>query len=278
MRLLLLPISTRRTLIYCQRAKVQVKESQTLVDKATARAANLWASWEKKESGWQRTVVDYGNKALQRIPYEEWGLKSIPPLSARRRREELGGKDKVTVSFPSGLIPEEELTEVLRTLATERQGLHRKTMIWCFVGMPITAPIAIIPVIPNLPFFYLVFRAWSHWRALAGSKHLEFLLDKNLVAPEPSVILNEIYARGKPDFGEKKGPTVDHVEAKQKGKEKEELVLQKEHAREISQALQVPELEMELGRALWQVRRMLKAQEALVEEKKEMDKAGSQRP
>lgn len=146
MRLYLLPISTRRVLIYCQRLNVTTKTQQTLVDKATTRAANLWASWEKKESGWQRKVVDYGNSALKRIPYEEWGLKSIPPLSTRRKEEELLGMEQVEVQFPSSLIPESKVPEVMKTLGTERQGLHRKRMIYCFLGMPITAPIAILPV------------------------------------------------------------------------------------------------------------------------------------
>lgn len=91
-------------------------------------------------------MVDYGNQALKRIPYEEWGLKSIPPLSARRKAEEMSSKEKVEVSFPSTMIPEAEVSKVLRTLATERQSLHKKRMLWSFVAMPFSAPVALIPV------------------------------------------------------------------------------------------------------------------------------------
>lgn len=146
MRLFLLPISTRRTLIYCQRLNVTTTEQQSWLDKGTVRAANLWARWEKKKSGWQKKVVDYGNQALRRIPYEEWGLKSIPPLSARRKTEELAGKETVEVSFPSTLIPQESITEVLRKLGTERQSLHKTRMIYSFIGMPISAPFALVPM------------------------------------------------------------------------------------------------------------------------------------
>lgn len=91
-------------------------------------------------------MVDYGNKALQRIPFEEWGLKSIPPLTARRKEDESSGKEKIEVSFPPSLIPEEKVTDVLRMLGTERQALHKRRMMWSFVGMPISAPVALIPV------------------------------------------------------------------------------------------------------------------------------------
>lgn len=98
------------------------------------------------ERGWQRKVVDYGNQAFRRIPFQEWGLKSVPPLSARRRDDELRGRDKVELVFPPAAIPEHKAEGVLRTLATERQALHRQRLLWCFVGMPITAPLGLVPV------------------------------------------------------------------------------------------------------------------------------------
>lgn len=146
MRIVLLPISTRRTFIYCQRLSSPLSNEQTYIDKATTRAANLWVKWEKYEKGWQKKVTEYGNKVLQRIPYEEWGLKSIPPLSARRKAAELEGMKKVDVTFPPSLIRPESLSEVLRKLGTERQALHTKRMWWSIVGMPISAPVALIPV------------------------------------------------------------------------------------------------------------------------------------
>lgn len=249
-----------------------------MLDKATTRAANLWASWEKKESGWQKKVVNYGNSALRRIPYEEWGLKSIPPLSTRRKAEELSGKETVEVSFPSALIPESTVTEVLRKLGTERQGLHKKRMIYCFIGMPITAPVAILPVIPNLPFFYLVFRAWSHWRALSGSRHIEFLLDNKLVKPKPSPILDELYASGKLRFdaaslSSKLSSKTESTDGQDDPNE--QIVLHKSDGSRIAEALKIPELDVELDRAVWQVEKALQAAKELKEEKRVMDPANS---
>lgn len=148
MRLFLVPVSTRRTLLYAQRLSITTKDqgSASVLDKGVAFAARTWAGWEKKEKGWQRKVVDYGNYAFRRIPFQEWGLKSVPPLSARRRAEELKDEGKVEVVFPASVIPGSEVESVAKTLATERQALHRRQMMWCLIGMPITLPFALVPV------------------------------------------------------------------------------------------------------------------------------------
>lgn len=66
----------------------------------------------------------------------------------------------------------------------------------------------------QIPFFYLAFRAYSHWKgnssepyvstykvltsfaALKGGEHLEFLLKNNLLAPVPSPELDTVYKKG----------------------------------------------------------------------------------
>lgn len=147
MRLFLIPVSTRRTLLYAQRLNVEAsKQNQGWADKIQTKAAQTWAGWEQKDSGWQKTIVIYGNQALRRIPYEEWGLKSVPPLSTKRQDDELKGTDKVEVLYPKTLIPASKVTDVLNNLSTERAALHRQKLIWCFIGMPISAPFALVPV------------------------------------------------------------------------------------------------------------------------------------
>ncbi|KAH8592979.1 mitochondrial K+-H+ exchange-related-domain-containing protein [Bisporella sp. PMI_857] len=257
MRLFLLPISTRRTLIYSQRLKRSTVEQNSLLEKGTKKAADIWADWEKKESGWQRKVVDYGNQALRRIPFEEWGLKSIPPLSNRRKEDELARKEEVEVSYPSTLIPKERVLDVLKALGTERQALHRKRLIWSIVGMPLVAPFALVPVIPNLPFFYLVFRAWSHWRALSGSKHLEFLVEKKLVDIQASPILDKLYSNEKKSF-ESTSSTSGQLSSDISGIES--MVLTKAQGKRLAETLDIPELYLELERAVWQVEGRLRAE------------------
>lgn len=154
MRIFLLPISTRRTLLYAHRLNAATgsqQAKQSLLERIQSKAAKTWAGWEQKQSGWQKTVVSYGNEALKRIPYEEWALKSVPPLSTKRKDDELRGDDKVEVIYPRKLVSPDKVTEVLHALSTEREALHRRRLIWCFVGMPISAPFALVPMYVLLP-------------------------------------------------------------------------------------------------------------------------------
>ena len=193
MRLFLLPISTRRSLLYCQRLALQPSSSQktTYADRITKKATTTWLEWEKKESGWQKKVTEYGNKLFQRLPYQEYGLKSIPPLSTKqrealksrgsRRRDErtaigagrkggdsgavekketadgqgtardamveTGQEGDVSVEFPTGLIQEEQVWKEVRRLGSDEvQGFHTKWLLGSLLGMPISAPFALVPM------------------------------------------------------------------------------------------------------------------------------------
>jgi hypothetical protein len=239
MRLYLLPLSTRRTLLYAKRIEAKTApQNRTYADKGTAWAAKTWASWEKMESGWKRKVVDYGNYAFRRIPYEEWGLKSVPPLSSRDKNN-VEGREKVELCFPSSVIPPSKAEGILKTLATERQALHRKRLVWCIVGMPITIPFALVPIIPNLPFFYLVYRAWSHFRAISGGNHLQWLLEHKLLRSAPCEKLDQLYAL--------------HAPPAEEPDNKERALLTQKEVQTFSETLDMPALEVELERAIWQV-------------------------
>lgn len=153
MRLFLLPISARRTLIYCERRSAATGEKPSLLDKATNKANQTWADWEKAPSdppwykgGWKKTLTVQGNRVLRRIPYQEWGLKTIPALSNTRKQAELDGRDTVEVTFPGLFLKQERVSGILKQLATERQSLHRKRLWWSIVGMPISAPFALVPM------------------------------------------------------------------------------------------------------------------------------------
>ncbi|KAG5916997.1 hypothetical protein E4U42_007416 [Claviceps africana] len=283
MRLFLLPLSTRRSFLYAQHLRgANAATDASYIDRGAAWAAGKWSEWERKESGWQKKVVEYGNHAFRRIPYEEWGLKSVPPLSSRRPRRRGGedeqnmqsqdGQEHVELVFPSSVMSEAQAEDVVRRMGSERDGLHRRRLIWCVIGMPITVPFAVVPIIPNLPFFYLVYRAWSHWRALAGGRHVQLLLDKKLLRPTPSPVLDALYSQAgtlqqtqaHTSPGSTPHPSPDPTA-------REVLLLRQAQVRTFSEKLGVPALEVELERALWQVEQVME-KEAKGEEEADKEK------
>ena len=144
MRFFLLPVSTKRSLIYCQRSSQQSPQTQSLLDKLTTKASATWISWEKSNNGVLRKVTSYGNKLFQRLPYEEWSLKSVPPLSTRRKVSD--SQEAQFIEYPKSFIKQESVYSCLQSFAArERQAFHTKWLWASAAGMPISAPLAIVP-------------------------------------------------------------------------------------------------------------------------------------
>lgn len=117
---------------------------------------------------------------------------------------------------------------------------------------------------PNLPFFYLVYRAWSHWRALSGGKHIQFLTQRNLLALKRSPIIDHVYAKQNHPMPSSPTPTTNPAadplgNPSTAGAPEPEfcageiMLLSQENCKRMTQALNIPQLEVELERALWQV-------------------------
>ncbi|PYH98572.1 hypothetical protein BO71DRAFT_395167 [Aspergillus ellipticus CBS 707.79] len=262
MRLLVIPISTRQVLIYARPLGRDLSKERSLTDKVTQKAAETWAKWEEADKGWKKHLVSWGNRVQQRIPYQEWGLKSIPSLNSQRRLDPSYGTKQVDVLFPGNAIRSERLRTMLRAIATERQDLHRKRMMWSFLAAPLTAPIGLIPIVPNIPFFYLVYRGWSHWRALNGSKHLEFLVEKDLLNLMSHPGLEKLYAKRVSyalEHTQLDKPFAEMVENVEKSDDK--LLLRMKDAKKLASILEAPDLALEAERAIVQVEEKLKAED-----------------
>lgn len=137
--------------------------------------------------------------------------------------------------------------------------------------------IACVYRIPNLPFFYLCFRAYSHFRALYGGRMLEYLMSKNLVQQTASAQLDAMYTRGllhptRQATREAETPSEEEVERvsrevgeKSRGDEEEVMVLQKWNGKLLAEEFKLPEMEVEIERAVEQV------EKSIEEEKKKRD-------
>jgi hypothetical protein len=147
MRLFLLPVSTRRTLIFCERTKEAITGAKPpLQERIITKASQTWASWERADKGWQKKVTLYGNSLFKNIPFQEWGLKTLPSASKKHLQDVDEGKIKVDCLYPASFLKPAHVSDVLKRIATERQGLHTKRFWQCVFWMPITIPFALVPV------------------------------------------------------------------------------------------------------------------------------------
>ena len=139
--------------------------------------------------------------------------------------------------------------------------------------------------VPNIPFFYLCFRAYSHFRALYGGRLLEHLVRKGLVTTTDSQQMDELYAagllhpnregsRGAPRPSEDVIQTVAGiVEAQTNGGKEDVMMLQRWNGKLIAEDFHLPEMEIEIERAVEQVEQAIKQKDELAEEKKEVMEA-----
>lgn len=149
MRIFLLPLTTRQALIYCQKPAQQATKPASYSDRIINFAAKTWAKWETAEKGWQKAVVKYGNRGLQRIPYPEWGLKSFPPGTPKAEAKTLTDAVRHDVVYPGNVMHTDDVPKVMLRLARERRNLHWNRFIGSMLGMPLTAPFMLVPVYGN---------------------------------------------------------------------------------------------------------------------------------
>ncbi|KAJ3514356.1 hypothetical protein NLJ89_g2430 [Agrocybe chaxingu] len=173
-----------------------------LVNFATQKAANIWAGFGKAEGGWRLKTFQFGERLVDRMEFEELALKSIDPslgpsirhLKQRPLADEKGsGPPTIPLIFPPSIVTPSMALSELKAYTAHRIPRHRRGFWGWMLVAPFTAPFMIIPIIPNLPFFFCVWRSWSHYRAYRSSKYLQSLIEHDVIAPEASEALDEVY-------------------------------------------------------------------------------------
>ncbi|KAJ7781700.1 mitochondrial K+-H+ exchange-related-domain-containing protein [Mycena maculata] len=175
---------------------------------ATLKVDATWGSWGKAEPGtWRFRVFEFGERFLDKLDFEEAALKRIDVKSAppakfpddltgeeRQQAEAAWGKLKVPLFYPPSISSGPAALSDLRALLQQRIPLHNRGFYTYLIIAPLTAPFMIVPVIPNLPFFFCAWRAWSHYQALRAARRLDALLQNGKIVPEADKALDSAYA------------------------------------------------------------------------------------
>ncbi|KAK9060546.1 hypothetical protein SSX86_021250 [Deinandra increscens subsp. villosa] len=130
------------------------------IDFAANKMNKAWSGLEKAPPGsFKNKIHSLGLRLLSRVKPSEIFLKSIP--------KQLTG---VEVVFPSSLNAR-LVRRRLRHIALSGTIVHKNYFYGSITLLPATSAFAVLPL-PNVPFFWMLFRTYSHWRALKGSEKL----------------------------------------------------------------------------------------------------------
>lgn len=201
-----IPITTHKSFIYCNHKSSLLDASQRktvplivrMETKIVGLATKAWNKLVSSEMSVNKQIVVLVRKLLNTIPYNESSLRSFPSKKAMIREinhehfSELP-RHIITSEVESGTYSLDQLKPIpvihprfqdqqaiLDQLHGARDNLgafHRKWAFLCGIGIPLTLPLAVIPVVPNVPCFYLCYRFYCHIKALMGVHNLGYLLE-----------------------------------------------------------------------------------------------------
>ncbi|EGW31271.1 uncharacterized protein SPAPADRAFT_61840 [Spathaspora passalidarum NRRL Y-27907] len=202
-----IPITTSKSYIYCNHrpgkmlAESQLKTIPPLIKlehKLIKLAIKGWTKLSTSEKSINVKITNLVKQLMRTIAYEENCLRSFPNQKAmiREINEELieskhpnlvqSEIEKLDISHdqlkpiplyhPDFQNPTTILNQIY-DFRKDNQIKHKKYAILCAIGIPLSLPFALVPIIPNVPGFYIAFRLYCHIKALMGIKHLDYLLE-----------------------------------------------------------------------------------------------------
>lgn len=270
-----LPITTHRSYIYCNhRPSLLTKEDAKalpLFNKIETKLVGLvekgWIKLKLSENIANKKVVELATYLLDKLPYEEKCLLSFPSKNSMIREINEEAKGLTTEVSPSLVVlAQSQITDLdianqvkpipllhpsfqpplailgqLTKFRDEAHAKHLKYAILCGVGIPLSLPFALVPIIPNVPGIYLAYRLYCHIKVLLGAQHLGYLLETDSTAPDTNhitfqenAVLDALY-------------NIDNVDS-----EKERLLLTPQIIDQLSSDLGFDYLASDLHKALKQ--------------------------
>ncbi|ESQ30038.1 hypothetical protein EUTSA_v10011709mg [Eutrema salsugineum] len=148
--------------------------AELLVDFISDKMNKAWMGLEKAPDGSMKNKIHgLGLKLLARVKPSEIFLKSISKEVT-----------SVQVTYPLSL-DSKLVRRRLRHIAMSGTILHKKYLIGSVTLLPLTSAFMVLPL-PNIAFFWVLFRTYSHWRALQGSEKLLKLISNQSTPEKPN--------------------------------------------------------------------------------------------
>ncbi|CDO95584.1 unnamed protein product [Kluyveromyces dobzhanskii CBS 2104] len=200
-KLLVIPVTNKKSYVYFKYFNELLNKESALIryeTKLGQKVANIWHSVKNSKKSYNKKIVSLVTKLLDQIPWTENSLQTIPSESYILKRIENGSKGNVTLTeyvkakndksmvslkpkpihvyYPKSVLNQTAILAQLKQLSDAGQKYHKKQAILCAVGIPISLPLVLIPIVPNVPGIYLTYRLYCNLKAYFGAKHLESLI------------------------------------------------------------------------------------------------------
>ncbi|XP_058077569.1 uncharacterized protein LOC131225960 isoform X1 [Magnolia sinica] len=140
------------------------ENAEIVVDFVSDKMNRAWINLEKAPDGtFKNKIYGLGSRLLATVKPSEIFLKSISKETTN-----------VEINYPASVNPR-LVRRRLRHIAMRGSIIHKRYFYGSLTLLPITAGFAVLPL-PNVPFFWILFRAYSNWKAFQGSERLLLLV------------------------------------------------------------------------------------------------------
>ncbi|KAG5601891.1 hypothetical protein H5410_033261 [Solanum commersonii] len=171
-RLVVFPIRGRN---WCFSRSIESSQSEAQSSNTPSTLKDLWKKISSKSSHDSpaaniEVVVDFASDKMNKA----WtSLEKAPAGSLKNRLHGLGltllSRVKPSEIFLKSIS--KEVTRVDIIYPSRGAIIHKKYLYGSATLLPLTSFFMVLPL-PNIPFFWVLFRTYSHWRALQGSENL----------------------------------------------------------------------------------------------------------
>lgn len=199
-KLLVLPIRNNKQFVYYKHGDDLLNQKSLLIrcERWTVeKSLKIWNKMRESDKSYNKKLVLYINKLLDTVSWTEDSLASVPNESALLKRLR-DSDDKITLTeynknaelgkehllplhiyYPiQGNNDASKIIDSLRRLSNHGLTYHKRQIIYCLLGLPLTIPLILLPVIPNVPGFYLTYRIYCNYKAYLGAKHLQRIVNE----------------------------------------------------------------------------------------------------
>ncbi|KAJ2698342.1 hypothetical protein FB645_005663 [Coemansia sp. IMI 203386] len=184
MRVFVIPITRTQWALHCH----PTNSVPTRLTRWAGTAYEKWSKWsEYPRSSWRGKIYAYGESLMDKIDFREYFLKEIPSKS------EAGTVTAMGVVAPD-IVSRSEIIHELKALAITQAPYHSKWMKYCCYLLPVSSLFTLVPIVPNFPLFYNMFRVYSHYKARHGAQHLLHFLESGEYEVHHDAELSRWYA------------------------------------------------------------------------------------